>query len=104
MFSVARSFTAVLTFVSVVLLLQERNSDSDRALIGVVTRVTADSITVLNDQTDPAGLVLSLQAIVRADGAYPARIETGSRIAVWYKSVGDPRPIARRIVVVRTEH
>jgi hypothetical protein len=97
--SAARRVAAVLTFTGVVLLLQRNNAESDLPIFGVVTAVTPDTITVRNDQTDPDGLVFSLREDMREAGAYPAGIETGSEIAVWYRRGGDRRPVARRIVL-----
>jgi hypothetical protein len=97
--SAARRFAAVLTFTGVVLLLQHDNAESDLPVFGVVTAVTPDTITVRNDQTDPNGLVFSLREDLRAAGAYPAGIETGSEIAVWYRRGSDRRPFARKIIL-----
>jgi hypothetical protein len=43
--------------------------------------------------------VFSLREDLRAAGAYPAGIETGSEIAVWYRRGSDRRPFARKIIL-----
>ena len=68
----------------------------------VVTGIVADwhaghFISVVNDQTNPGGMRLVLRDTVY-DGDRTA-IARGVRVTVWYRSVGERRPVAAKVRV-----
>jgi hypothetical protein len=63
-------------------------------------------ISVSNDTTDPAGVQIALrdttvfEARDRGTAASPEDIQSGVRVTVWYRGVGERRPVADRIRVL----
>jgi hypothetical protein len=77
--------------------------DSARAarhvITGTVTEWHGDKlIRVANEQTVPRGIEITLRDTV-CDGD-PAEITPGVRVTVWYRSVGERRPIADKVRVL----
>ena len=54
-----------------------------------------ESITVASEQTDPAGFTARLHK-TRYEGSAD-RIVTGSSVTIWYRIVGESRPVVDKV-------
>jgi hypothetical protein len=88
----------VLAFVAISVLV-DRGAGGQRIVTGTVTRWQAgETISVANEETGPESVILALrQTVYEGD---PAAIEPGVRVTVWYRSVGERRPVADRVRVL----
>jgi hypothetical protein len=57
-----------------------------------------ESITVTSDGWDPHPIALRETTTYEGN---PAAIKTGVRVTVWYRSVGESRPVADKVRVVQ---
>jgi hypothetical protein len=94
-----RASTVFLVVIGFVMLSALANSGVTRVVTtGTVAAFKAgESITVTNDGMDPHPIAL------RDTTAYegnPAAVNPGARVTVWYKYVGESRPVADRIRVL----
>jgi hypothetical protein len=93
-------FVATL-FVAFVVLswLADRGSSGEHVMTGIVLEWQADElIAVANEQTDPAGVRILLRNT--ADERDRRAITPGTRVTVWYRSVGEGRPVADKVSVL----
>ena len=83
-------FTALLpSFVST-------GTSSLNVITGTVVEWQAgQSITVANDQTNPPGVRFTLRNTVYTGDS--TAIAPGVRVTVWYRMVGERRPVAARV-------
>jgi hypothetical protein len=97
------AFLATLFVVFVVLsLLADRGAARQRVITGTVIEwQVAEMIAVANEQTDPEGVRIALRETVYHRG--PSAIKPGIRVTVWYRSVGERRPVADKVSVIATE-
>lgn len=102
-----RAFMASLVAAFAVLsLLVDNGAASRRVVTGTVTEFQrGEWITVTNETTDPAGMQIALRSPTvyehRKQDA-PLNHETfksGVRVTVWYRSVGERRPVADKVRV-----
>ena len=96
-----RAFLATLFVAFVVLsLLADRGAAGQRVMMtGTVLEWQADeSIAVANEQTDPGGVRIVLRETVYEHD--PRAIKPGTRVTVWYRSVGERRPVADKLSVL----
>ena len=56
-----------------------------------------ESITIASEQTDPAGFTVSLRN-TRYEGRTD-RLAAGSSVTVWYRIIGESRPVADKVRV-----
>ena len=95
-----RAFLATL-FVAFVLLslLVDKGAAGQRVITGTVIEWhVAELISVANEQTDPGGVRIALrQTVYERD---PRAIKPGIRVTVWYRSVGERRPVADKVRVL----
>jgi hypothetical protein len=104
-----RAFIASLVVAFVVLsLLFDNGAASRRVVTGTVAAFQrGESISVIRYRTDPTGLQIALRNTTVYEGPeYNATlnqeaIRSGVRVAVWYRSVGERRPVADRVRVLR---
>jgi hypothetical protein len=97
-----RAFLATLFVAFVVLsLLADRGRSEQRVITGTVIELrAAESIALAtNDWRDPRGFRIALRETVY-DGD-PRAIKPGIRVTVWYRSVGERRPVADKVSVLR---
>lgn len=69
-----------------------------QVMTGIVIVWHVDELIVANEQTDPAGVRMTLR-----DAFYdrsPRAIEPGTRVTVWYRNVGERRPVADKVIVM----
>jgi len=71
---------------------------------GVATGTVAafkagDSISVTNDGMDPMGFSIALRESTAYEGSFSA-IRAGTRVTVWYRLVGESRPVADKVRVL----
>jgi hypothetical protein len=94
-----RAFLATLFVAFVVLsLLADRGAGGQRVITGtVIAWQVAEWIAVANEQTDPGGVRIVLRETVYERD--PRAIKPGIRVTVWYRSVGERRPVAAKIKV-----
>jgi hypothetical protein len=95
-----RAFLATLFVAFVVLsLLADRGAAGQRVMTGTVVEwQVAELIAVANEGTPRGGVRIALR-----DTAYErdARaIKPGIRVTVWYRSVGERRPVADKVSVI----
>jgi hypothetical protein len=97
---IRRAFLATLFVAGVVLsLLADWGAAEQRVITGTVIEwQVAESITVANEQTDPAGVRIALRETVYERD--PRAITPGIRVTVSYRSVGERRPVADRVSVI----
>ena len=95
-----RAFLATLFVAFVVLsLLADRGADGQRVITGtVIDWQAAQLIAVARDRRDPRGVQIALRETVY-DGD-PRVIKPGTRVTVWYRSVGERRPVADKVSVL----
>ena len=95
-----RAFLASLFIAFVVLSLL---ADSGAARLSVITGTVTEwqvgeLISVANEQTDREGVRIALrETIYERD---PGAIKPGVRVTVWYRSVGERRPVADKVRVL----
>jgi len=71
-----------------------------RVLTGTVgEHLAGEWISVANQTTDPMGVQIALRKSTAFEGD-PALIKPGIRVTVWYRSVGERRPLADRVRLV----
>jgi hypothetical protein len=95
-----RAFLATLFVAFVVLsLVADRGAARQRVITGTVIEWrVAESIAVANEQTDPGGVRIALRETVYERD--PRAIRPGIRVTVWYRSVGERRPVADKVSVI----
>ena len=95
-----RAFLATLVVAFVVLsLLADRGAAGQRVITGTVTEwQVAELIAVANESTDPGGVRIALRETVYERD--PRAIKPGSRVTVWYRSVGERHPVADKVSVL----
>ena len=96
-----RAFLATLFVAFVVLsLLADRGGAGQRGVITgtVIDWQAAQLIAVARDRRDPRGIRIALRETAY-DGD-PRVIKPGTRVTVWYKSVGERRPVADKVSVL----
>lgn len=100
-----RAFIASLVVAIGVLILAIAGQSRQQVVSGVVTSVQPrEWIAVANESTDPAGF----QIVVRGDTQYEGLererpfegITRGIRVTVWYRTVGERRPVATKVRVL----
>jgi hypothetical protein len=98
-----RAFLATLFVAFVVLsLLADRGAAEHQVITGTVIEWrVAGSIAVANQQTDPGGVRIALRETV--DERDVRGIKPGVRVTVWYRSVGEGRPVADKVSVIPVE-
>jgi hypothetical protein len=101
-----RLITSLLLVIALLFILSDEGESEQRALTGSVSEFHAGlSIRVTNEQTDPTGVQIALRHGTvyengEDDAAVTARaITPGVRVTVWYRTVGERRPIADRVRV-----
>jgi len=94
-----RAFLATLFVAFVVLsLLADRGAARQRVITGTVIEwQVAELIAVANERTDPGGVRIALRETVYERD--PRAIKPGIRVTVWYRSVGERRPVADKVSV-----
>jgi hypothetical protein len=81
-------------------LVADRSASGHRTIAGtVVGWEPGESITIRNEQTDPGGVEIRLRSNTSYQGD---RIAPGVVAQVWYRSVGERRPVADRVRVIRS--
>jgi hypothetical protein len=95
-----RAVLAALLGAFVVLsLLADRGAATQRVITGTVIEwQVAESISVANEQTDAGGVRLALRETVYEGDA--GAIKPGVRVTIWYRSVGERRPVADKVRVL----
>ena len=95
-----RGFLAMLFVAFVVMsLLADRGAAVQRVMTGIVVEwQAAESIVIARAPTDPRGFQIALRDTVY-DGD-PRAIKPGVRVTVWYRSVGERRPLADKVSVL----
>lgn len=79
--------------------LADRGS-AQRVVTGTVGEyVAGEWISVANETTDPMGFQIALRKTTALEDD-PALIKPGARVTVWYRSVGERRPLADKVRVV----
>jgi hypothetical protein len=98
-----RAFLAMLFVAFVVLsLLADRGRAGQRVITGTVIEwQVAESIAVANQGTPPGGVRIALRETVYERDSLPIR--PGIRVTVWYRSVGERRPVADKVSVLPDE-
>ena len=102
-----RVFTASFALALALSMLIDNGAASQRVLTGTVTQFRqGHTISVMNDSTDPGGVQIGLRNTTfsddRAGNAADTgvTIKTGVRVTVWYRSVGEHRPVADKVRVL----
>jgi hypothetical protein len=68
-----------------------------RSTTGTIVQFeTGEWIAIANEQTDPKGFQIALRETTAYDGN-TAALQTGVRVTVWWKSVGERRFVADRV-------
>src|SRR5687768_10881464 len=95
-----RTFLAMLFVAFVVLsLLADRGAAGQRVITGTVVEwQVAELIVVVNERTNPRGVPITLRDTVYE--REPPAIKPGIRVTVWYRSVGERRPVADKVSVL----
>lgn len=86
--------TLFLAFVTLSML-ADTSTHGQQVMTGIVIVWDVDELIVANGQTDPGGVRIALR-----DGVYersPRAIEPGTRVTVWYRNVGERRPVADKV-------
>jgi hypothetical protein len=80
-------------------LVADRSARGQRIVTGIVTEWRAgESIAVANEQTDPKGFRIGLRNTLYEGDTNT--IKSGVRVTVWYRNVGERRPVADRVRVL----
>ena len=88
----------VVAFV-VLSVLADSGRTGRRVITGAVIEwQPGETITVVNEQTDPRGVQVVLRDTLY-DGR-PGAIKPGVRVSVWYRGVGERLPIADKVRVL----
>jgi hypothetical protein len=99
-----RTLMAFIASLVVALLVVSALTDmrsAQRVLTGTVgEHVAGEWISVANQTTDPMGFQITVRKTTAFEGD-PALIKPGIQVTVWYRSVGERRPLADRVRVVR---
>jgi hypothetical protein len=93
-----RPLIVVLVVFVVLWLVDGRGSAVHEVTGNVVEWRAGQSISVVNDQTDPGGVRIDVRA-TDYDGDRGA-IRTGARVTVWYRHVGERSPVALTVRVL----
>jgi hypothetical protein len=103
----ARWFVTTLVATVVALsILADSGLSTRRVVTGTVVEFHAGEwISVVNDTTDPTGLRIALRDTTAYQGREhefvdPVGIKPGVRVSVWYRSVGERRPVADTVLVL----
>lgn len=90
---------AILVAFAVFVLFAERGGITVQVLTGnVVDWQPGRSIAVANEQTDPGGVRITLRGADHDEG--PGRLNSGTRVSVWYRLVGESYPVAVKLRVL----
>jgi hypothetical protein len=77
----------------------DRGAAGQRVITGTVIEwQVAELIAVANEQTDPGGVPIALRETVYESD--PRAIKPGIRVTVWYRGVGERRPVADKLSVI----
>lgn len=57
------------------------------------------AIAIANEQTDPGGFPISLRNHTVYQGVIDT-IKSGDRVTIWYRLVGERRPVADKVLVL----
>jgi hypothetical protein len=92
-----RAFLSILFVAFVMLsLLADRGGAGQHVMTGTVVEWQADEfIAVANEGTHPRGVRFALRDTVYERD--PHAIKRGIRVTVWYRIVGDRRPVADKV-------
>jgi hypothetical protein len=91
-------FVATLLLAFLVLSrLADRGAAGQLVITGTVMDSPAGSIAVANEQTDPGGVQILLRGTVFERDR--RAITPGTRVTVWYRGVGEHRPVADKVSV-----
>jgi hypothetical protein len=95
-----RAFLTALFVAFVVLsLLADKGAAEQRVMTGTIIEwQVAELIAVANEQTDAGGVRLALRETVYEGDA--GAIKPGVRVTIWYRSVGERRPVADKVRVL----
>jgi hypothetical protein len=94
------AFVAALVVALVVASALTDRGSVQRALTGTVgEHVAGEWISVANKTTDPRGVQIALRKTTAFESD-PALFKPGIRVTVWYRSVGERRPLADRVRLV----
>jgi hypothetical protein len=94
------AFMASLVATFVVLSALAYQGAPQRTTTGTVIQFEpGEWITVANEQTDPKGFQIALRETTAYDGN-TAALQTGVHVTVWWKSVGERRFVADRVLVL----
>lgn len=92
---------------AVLSMLLDNGAASQRVVTGTVAKFQArEWMSVVNETTDPTGLQIALRnTTVYEDREHDdtpnlETIEPGVRVTVWYRSVGERRPVADKVRVL----
>jgi hypothetical protein len=95
-----RAFTVSLIVGLVVFSTLAVNRATQHAMTGTVVEVEdREWMSVVNETTDPTGARVTLRETTAYEGN-AAAIKPGARVTVWYRSVGERRPVADRVRVL----
>jgi hypothetical protein len=93
--------TALLVGLLVLSVVADRSAGEQRIITGIVTEWRADEfIAVTNESMDPGCCRISLRNTVYEGDT--STIKPGVRVTVWYRSVGERRPVADKLRVLDT--
>jgi hypothetical protein len=93
-------FMASLVVTLVVLSWLADSAATQHIVTGTVAEVEAGEwMSVANDTTDPVGVRIALRQTTAYKGS-PAAIKPGVLVSVWYRSVGERRPVADKVHVL----
>jgi hypothetical protein len=77
--------------------LADRGAAGQLVITGTVMTSPTGSIAVANEQTDPRGVQIILRDTVFEHDR--RAITPGTRVTVWYRGVGEHRPVADKVRV-----
>jgi hypothetical protein len=87
----------VVLLAAALVILASRREAPQQTIEGTVLALDGRaSLTVVNEQTDPSGLVLTLRGTRYEREA----LQPGVRVKVWYRGIGERRPVASRVRVL----
>ncbi len=88
----------LVSLVVAVVVLADRGAAPQLTLTGTVVEIqSGEWLSVRNDQTDETGTRIALR---ETTAYHPAALRPGVRVTVWYKSIGERRPVADKVRVL----
>jgi hypothetical protein len=95
-----RAFAASLVVGFMVLSVLADSGATKRVRTGTVAEFkVGESISVTNETMDLMGVPIALRETTAYEGS-PAAIKVGARVTVWYRFVGEGRPVADKVRVI----